>query len=395
MLRYNSFFIVFLLFFPPTIATPTDRIIVTSFPTIIHNVDDVSGALTNATTAALNEANVILQNYSELLRIIAIPIGLVIAFFGYFLLGPVLFLAAFISAGGASFVAVHAILGTNTPTTAWISIIAMILGGSLVGFLAIRALSLGMFAVGASLGVVLTASFKSTLIAQIYPKDPQLAFYVAATISALILGTIALCLKKQMLIFSTAYAGSFACMFGIGYFTGHFPTSQQIAKVGQTSISPWLILYFILTIALGSLGMAVQFWLAKDKPMPTHAPHHRYRRRRNTSRQYHHDDWSEDDDDWERDETFAERIPLPRNMRSEKHKNDFNSSKFKIDHDQQPKMNQSKIVEVVRRRNDNEELSSTEDADNENPYTSVVIEQNDTRRSISPQIDAVMNRQQT
>lgn len=281
-------------------------------PTLARGVDDVGPAITNATATAFHRARDILSHYSDTLRVFAVPTGLAVSFFGYFLLTPVLFLAAFISGGGACFIAVATILGEDTPAAVWISIASMLLGGSLLGFLALRALNFGMFAVGAALGVVLASSVKTTLIAQAYPKDPRLAFIIAAVSCGLILGLLAMCLQKQMLIFSTAYAGSCACMFGIGSFAGHFPTTEDLSNVEAGHANAWVLLYIALTFILGTIGMAFQFWLARGKPMPEHAPHDR-RRRRRRPRQYQFDDLS-DDDDWA-DDVYVERVPLPRRKR--------------------------------------------------------------------------------
>ena len=274
----------------------------------VRTVDDVAPAFANATESALASADLILHRYSSTLRLIAIPAGSLIAFFGYFLLAPVLFLAAFISGGALCFVASTALLGDATPAAAWVAIAAMLLGGALLGFLALRALNLGMFAVGAALGLVLASALKTSLIATAYPRNPDVAFYVTAAVCGLAFGALAVCLQKQMLIFSTAYAGSCACMFGIGQLAGHFPTAREIESVEKGELHAWVVFYVVLTVALGTVAMFFQFWLARDKPMPTRAPRDRRRRRRSV--RHDPDDWSDADDDWA-DDAYVERIPLP------------------------------------------------------------------------------------
>lgn len=182
----------------------------------------------------------------------------------------------------------------------------------MLGFFAMRVLSFGMFAVGAALGVILVSALKTTLIAEMYPKDPKLAFIIAAVVAGLAFGLLAMCLQKQMLIFSTAYAGSCACVFGIGHFAGHFPTTDDLSAVEAGKFNAWVVLYVGLTFCIGTAGMLFQFWLAKGKQMPEHAPHDRRRRRRR--RAYDYDDWSDRDDDWT-DDVYIERVPLPRRKR--------------------------------------------------------------------------------
>lgn len=279
----------------------------------LHDVDNIGPAISNATATAIARANAILARYSDALRVISIPTGMAVSFFGYFLLAPVLFLAAFISGGGLCFVAVQAVLHETTPAAAWISIAAMLLGGAMLGFVALRALNFGMFAVGASLGVVLASCFKTTLIADAYPHDPELAFIIAAVSIGLAFGLLALCLQKQMLIFSTAYAGSAAATFGVGRFAGHFPTSEDLASAEQGNLSAWVVFYMLLALSIGTAGMLFQFWLARDKPMPQYAPRDRRRRRRRV-RPASFDDWSDQDDDWA-SEVYVETVPLPRSQR--------------------------------------------------------------------------------
>lgn len=272
-----------------------------------RGIDNVGPALANATQTALDHGRAILSNYTSVLHGIAIPTGLAASFFGYFLLAPVLFLAAFITGGGACFVAVSTIVEDESPTEAWIAIGAMLLGGALLGFIAMRALPIGMFAVGASLGVVFASSIRTTVIADLFPKDPRTAFIVTAVSLGLILGLLAVFFEKHMLIFSTAYAGAFACAFGVGHFAGHFPTSEDISEAEKGHVNVWTVVYILAAIGVGTIGMLFQFWLARDRPMPEYAPYDRRRRRRRV-RRFDPGEWS--DDGWD-DDVYVERVPLP------------------------------------------------------------------------------------
>lgn len=326
------------LLLPPALSYPTQPHLQLPFPpsansypiVLARGVDDVVPAFKNATETALTNAKSILKNYSSVLRGLAIPVGLTFTFFGYFLLAPVLFIAGFISGGTASFIAVNATLGSANPTSVYVAIGAMLLGGAMLGFLALRALSFGMFAVGAAMGVILASAFRSTLIAKAYPKDPQLAFIVAAVACGLVLGLLALCLHKQMLILSTAYAGSCAAVFGIGHFAGHFPTSEQLAEVEAGKLTPdaWILFYILLTLGLGTAGMFFQFWMGRGKDMPTHAPHSRRRRRRRQARRYEDDEWSEGE--W--NEPVYERTPPRRKYRPVERPETFEPPPPQVEH---------------------------------------------------------------
>lgn len=203
--------------------------------------------------------------------------GAVSTFFGYFLLGPVLFSTAFIIGGGACFVAVRAGFDSSE-ASAWISVVAMLVGGGLSGFTAVKMLAVGMFAVGATFGVAVSAALKATLWARVFPSSPHAGFLFGSFVLGAIFGMVALTLRKQMLILSTSYSGAFAMLFGIGHFAGHFPTLRQLNQVEQGMFDPWAVLYLGLTALLGTAGMFLQLHLTRDRKMPMRAPYSRYRR---------------------------------------------------------------------------------------------------------------------
>lgn len=281
----------------------------------LHALDNVGPALANATQSALTAGEQLLTQYADLLRLLAIPVGLAIAFFGYFLLGPVLFFSGFAVGGGACFVAVHAVLDTVTTPTAWLAIIASLLGGALLAFLALHALPVGLFVAGASLGLVIASTLRPSVIPHFFPNNAKLAFVIIAILLGILFGLLALIVQKQMLIFSTAYGGAGAAAYGAGRFLRHFPNEGMVDNlVAKGDVNGWLLLYALLAMAVGTIGAFFQSWLARDRPMHERAPRERRRRRRRRRRD---DDWYEDDDDdpWMADDR-RERVALPRKPRS-------------------------------------------------------------------------------
>lgn len=211
--------------------------------------------------------------------------GAVATFFGYFLLGPVLFTTAFLVGGGACFVAVRAALD-SADFSAWVSIVAMLMGGGLFGFAAVKMLSVGMFAVGATLGVATSAALRAVLWSRLFPASPETGFIFGSCILGIVFGVISLTLRKKMLILSTAYSGSFGMFFGIGHFAGHFPTLKKLDQVEAGMFDPWAIFYISMAAIFGTAGMILQLSMTKDKVMPTRSPysrHMRHNRLRNTS----------------------------------------------------------------------------------------------------------------
>jgi hypothetical protein len=193
-------------------------------------------------------------------------VGAAATFFGYLILGPILFTAGFFTGGGLCFVAVRAGLD-ESDTAAWVSIIAMVVGGGLLGFLAVKMLVVGTFALGAALGIAASAALKAVLWGRLFPTSPHAGFVAGCIVLGTVCGLLALAVRKQMLILSTAYAGSFCFFFGIGHFAGHFPTVDDLGQVESGRFSPWAVTYLALTALLGTIGMLVQLRLASEKPV--------------------------------------------------------------------------------------------------------------------------------
>lgn len=236
-------------------------------PGTVHGVDDVVPAVSDATSEALAQAEYILAQYSNTLRIVSMPVGLLASFFGHFLLVPVLFFAGFMSGGGLSFIATKALFGAETPTAAWITIVAMLIGGALSALIASRLISAGMFALGALLGAILAAVLSPSVLGRIYPPNADVGFYAGTLVLGIVLGLVAMQFQRQMIIVTTAYGGAFAFFFGIGFFAGHFPTAKEIQAAEHGNFGTWFVMYSLMTLLVGSLGALTQFRLAKGRAL--------------------------------------------------------------------------------------------------------------------------------
>lgn len=233
----------------------------------VRAVNDVGPAVKNATEAALARAQAVLKRYANTLRVVSIPTGIIVAFLGYFLLTPVLFGAGLVVGGGVASVALRALLGDATPAAVWTGVVGTLAAGIVVGLIAVKMLSVGMFAVGASLGVVVASALKPSVLGHVYPPNADVGFVIGSIVLGLALGTMALRFQKQMVIFATAYGGAFAFFFGIGYFAGHFPTAAELVRAEKGHFGNWLIMYTSLTAIIGTAGTITQFKLASTRPL--------------------------------------------------------------------------------------------------------------------------------
>ncbi|KAJ8906468.1 hypothetical protein NDN08_002961 [Rhodosorus marinus] len=216
-----------------------------------------------ATESVLDAAEETLAKYRAILIGLCIPIGLLACFFGYFLFTPILFVTGFLLGGGFFYFAVKATL-EGTSAESWGTITAAVLGGLVVGVVAIKAVAVGIFLLGASLGVTGALVLRQTVLYdKILPSNPQIALYVAMGVLGIITGIITMCMQKQMVIIATSFGGSFATVYGIGHFAGHFPDLQGLSQEDISNLYLWL--YFGSFLLLGAVGCLIQFTITGKK----------------------------------------------------------------------------------------------------------------------------------
>jgi len=109
--------------------------------------DAANDVVKGATQSVLDTAEETLAKYRAILIGLCIPIGLLACFFGYFLFTPILFVTGFLLGGGFFYFAVKATL-EGTSAESWGTITAAVLGGLVVGVVAIKAVAVGIFLLG-------------------------------------------------------------------------------------------------------------------------------------------------------------------------------------------------------------------------------------------------------
>jgi len=220
--------------------------------------DQVQQAMESSYEQALS----VLSTYQDVIIGICIPVALIGTFLGYKLLRAFLFVAGFAFGGFISYSAAFSITN-GTSSVVWVSITAMLLGGLLLGLLAMWLVKAGVFLIGAMLGVCISYAFRS-LIVTVFPTQPEWVFYVVCGVLAAIFGILAIFLEKPIIIVATSFGGSFGFVYSIGYFVGHFPDFNAMDP--QAVIKDKAVWgYFAGFVVLGGLGCWFQFYLASEK----------------------------------------------------------------------------------------------------------------------------------
>jgi len=173
-------------------------------------------AIDNATQSLVGTAEAVLEQYRNVIIGLFIPIGLVGAFLGYYLFRPFLFVGGFVMGGGFFYLAVKSTT-EGTSAQSWATITATVLGGLVLGVVAVKAISVGIFLIGSSLGATIALVLRHTaLYGKIIPKNPDIALFIFIAVLGILFGFVALCMEKEMVIIATSYGGAFAMVYGVG-----------------------------------------------------------------------------------------------------------------------------------------------------------------------------------
>ncbi|TDH71999.1 hypothetical protein CCR75_003162 [Bremia lactucae] len=150
----------------------------------------------------------------------AIIAGLVICFCGFRLLRVMTFLSGFLVTGLLFSTALTNIFGLKTWVLAasWISFVILGLAG---GCVALAFFSFGVTLVGMLLAYVLTLSLP-------YRMLPIVSSTVLDGAVVLMGGTLAWLLVRPLAIVASSLVGAIVTVWGVGYFTGKYPSSEDI-----------------------------------------------------------------------------------------------------------------------------------------------------------------------
>mmetsp|Transcript_6245 Transcript_6245/g.8703 ORF Transcript_6245/g.8703 Transcript_6245/m.8703 type:complete len:232 (-) Transcript_6245:48-743(-) len=139
--------------------------------------------------------------------------GLIFCFAGYRLWRPILFVTGFIIAAGVLCLTLFEHTGLKD-----LEIIAIaLIGGIIIGTLTIYLIKLGIFALGASLGLLLFASIISVKDGGLVSHD--IVYYMALGAFPFTLGVLALCAEHYIMIVATSFAGAFSLMATLDHFS--------------------------------------------------------------------------------------------------------------------------------------------------------------------------------
>lgn len=202
--------------------------------------EDLDVTLPSGLTGAANQAKsqaekdekaaeAALNKYTGVVHAVMIPVGLLVALFGYRLVGPTIFLAGAAAAGYSSYLLASAYPqdADGQPTAykgkIYVVTIVPIVLALIFGTVVYKLRKVGVFLAGAAGGVVGALALNTAVLRKIPQTTwmqnnvPALYMIIAAVVLGLIGGILALKLERFVLVISTSICGSFATTWGVGY----------------------------------------------------------------------------------------------------------------------------------------------------------------------------------
>ena len=227
-------------------------------------VGDAGTSISDASVGAFEAAKIFLREHASHFVMAGVPAGLIVCFYGYFVLYPIIFLLGFCVGAFVSYFAVTSLVSSVEPTSFnWIPVLFAFIGGICLGLVAIYLIQFGIFLIGAALGVVTSLAIDSIVLVM-RPDRPAYMLYLSMAALGVIFGLVALRKQNELLVVFTAFFGAFVFLYGIGFFLGHFPAWESMDNAALLR-DPVALLYVILYIACGVLGSLVQMRVLRRK----------------------------------------------------------------------------------------------------------------------------------
>jgi len=223
-----------------------------------------------------NDAEKIYNKIADGLNVGAIVIGVFLAVVGYRHRRVSFATMGFVAAGGLTFLAVDTYVDPTSSAHAWAPVTGLLVAGIAGGLVCALLMNVGVFAAGASLGVVLAMVLQTALLHRVQTNPENLLMYITMAVLGLLFGFLAIKMRRSILIVATAYVGTFLATYGVGHFAGSLPSPFDLAsaidstaKAGASAVPTTWWIYLGCIVVIGTACVFVQhFVTGKDKKKP-------------------------------------------------------------------------------------------------------------------------------
>ncbi|KAG6599668.1 Transmembrane protein [Phytophthora cinnamomi] len=207
-----------------------------------------------------------IQLGGSILAVTAMITGAVMLVLGFKLIRAALFVIGVVVGGVAIAMIVERMFRDET----WVALaswIAFGAGGVLCGAVATWLYPVSAFFAGAATGVMTAMILTNSFGYMIYPGHTKDLLTLACVVLGILFGALALKVGKPVLIISTSLFGSGMVVWGVGYFTGGFPSANDLEQYASEDIEGKIVYsvpaawwgYLAGILVLFVFGMYIQF----------------------------------------------------------------------------------------------------------------------------------------
>ncbi|RLN52745.1 hypothetical protein BBJ28_00009627 [Nothophytophthora sp. Chile5] len=216
-----------------TLSTPSfvvlSVVIMSQMALFTSPVNAETNATASDTMESLFDSTKGIHLGGSLLAMTAIAVGVVTVVMGYRIFRATLFIIGF-AVGGVGFAMVAESVFAKEEWAVTASWVAFVVGGIIGGFFVVCLAQIGVFVVGTTAGVILAMILNNSFGYMMHPSDPEVMLALLCVILGLLCGVLALKLEKPVLIVATSLFGAGTLVWGVGYFAGDFPSSNDLQE---------------------------------------------------------------------------------------------------------------------------------------------------------------------
>lgn len=203
-----------------------------------------------------------------LAALISIALGIANCFFGYRIFRVLLGIIGFVAGAAGGLAIVQALIAERVITTSGpllYQILGVLIGGALGAVLLIFVYFIGIFLLGALMGLLI-----GTYAAQALSAGDDVTL-IAGIVLALVGGVLALIIQRVIIIIATSISGAYSIVWGLALLVSPRTATRMLSgQAEMVESAPVLLLVGWVVLAIA--GMVVQFAVTgKKKPQPTAA----------------------------------------------------------------------------------------------------------------------------
>lgn len=192
-------------------------------------------------------------------------IGLFENFYGYkYWAVTVFIITGYIAAVVTYAIIMGAMANSSSEYTLYYAYGGAAAAGIIVGVIFSIFRKFAVFVIGAGCGVILALILQPLVLTWIWSEQPNTLLYIMMAVLGLLFGLLTLVLERPIVIIATSSVGSYVFIYSLSQLAGHLPSPasaywKQVASAGASCVSWQVWAYMGGLIALGLIGVLVQF----------------------------------------------------------------------------------------------------------------------------------------